>query len=314
MVAPILLNISPERNLSRYLHEIYKFPMLSADQEVALARRGRESGDPEAVKKLVTSHLRLVPKIARGFRGYGWPLSELISEGNVGILLAVKRFDPDRGVRFATYATWWIRAAIQEYILRSWSLVRTGTTSSQKKLFFNLGRLKREMLVVDDGRLQPERVAEIARRLDVPEREVIDMNDRLAAPDCSLNAAIQFDSESEWQDYLTDQSESQETTLAEHEELTGRLALLPGALRTLNERQLHILTERRLKEQATTLDELSQHYRISRERVRQIELAALKKLQQAMRALLGRYPGAEALHSTRESRQPIRQYIMTTSN
>jgi RNA polymerase sigma-32 factor len=313
-VSPILSNFLPERNLSRYLHEIHKFPMLSADQEIALARRGRDSGDPKAVKKLVTSHLRLVPKIANGFRGYGWPLSELICEGNVGILLALKRFDPDRGVRFATYATWWIRAAIQEYILRSWSLVRTGTTSSQKKLFFNLRRLKCEMQVVDDGRLQPERVAEIARLLDVPQREVIDMNDRLAAPDCSLNATIQFDSGSEWQDSLIDQAESQETTLAEHEELAGRQALLPGALRTLNKRELHILTERRLKEQATTLDELSQHYRISRERVRQIELAALKKLQQAMRALVDRYPAAETLHCDRQSRQPIHQCVMTPSN
>jgi RNA polymerase sigma-32 factor len=283
-VAAAVMNLAPEGNLSRYLQEIRKFPMLSAEEELALSRAWRENGDVDAAHKLVTSHLRLVAKIAMGYRGYGLPLGELISEGNVGMMQAVKRFDPDRGFRLATYAMWWIRAAIQEYILHSWSLVKMGTTAAQKKLFFNLRRLKGQMQAIDDGDLQPEQVAKIAKMLDVPEQDVVNMNRRLAAPDHSLNAPLRVDSEGEWQDWLVDETESQETALAESEELDGRKALLAGALKTLNERERHILLERRLKDNPTTLEELSQHYGISRERVRQIEVRAFEKLQKAMKA------------------------------
>jgi RNA polymerase sigma-32 factor len=238
----------------------------------------------EAAHKLVTSHLRLVAKIAMGYRGYGLPVGELISEGNVGMMQAVKRFDPDRGFRLATYAMWWIRAAIQEYILHSWSLVKMGTTAAQKKLFFNLRRLKGQMQAIDDGDLQPEQVAKIAHALDVPEQDVVSMNRRLSAPDHSLNAPVRADSEGEWQDWLVDESESQETAIADREELSGRKALLSGALKTLNDRERHILIERRLKDNPTTLEELSQQYGISRERVRQIEVRAFEKLQKAMHA------------------------------
>jgi RNA polymerase sigma-32 factor len=237
----------------------------------------------EAAHKLVTSHLRLVAKIAMGYRGYGLPVGELISEGNVGMMQAVKRFDPDRGFRLATYAMWWIRAAIQEYILHSWSLVKMGTTAAQKKLFFNLRRLKGQMQAIEDGDLRPEHVAKIATTLGVPEQDVVSMNRRLAAPDHSLNAPVRADSEGEWQDWLVDEGESQETELAEREELTGRKALLGGALNTLNDRERHILIERRLKDNPTTLEELSQQYNISRERVRQIEVRAFEKLQKSMR-------------------------------
>jgi len=276
--------ISSEGNLSRYLQEIRKFPMLEPQQEFMLAKSWREHGDTEAAHKLVTSHLRLVAKIAMGYRGYGLPLSELISEGNVGMMQAVKRFDPDRGFRLATYAMWWIRAAIQEYILHSWSLVKMGTTAAQKKLFFNLRRLKGQMQAIDDGDLHPEQVAKIARVLDVPEQDVVSMNRRLAAPDHSLNAPVRQDSEGEWQDWLVDESESQESAIADREELTGRKALLSGALKSLNERERHILIERRLKDNPTTLEDLSQQYNISRERVRQIEVRAFEKLQKAMKA------------------------------
>ncbi len=282
-MAASVINVAPEGNLSRYLQDIRKFPMLAPEEELDLSRRWRDSEDSEAAHKLVTSHLRLVAKIAMGYRGYGLPLGELISEGNVGMMQAVKRFDPDRGFRLATYAMWWIRAAIQEYILHSWSLVKMGTTAAQKKLFFNLRRLKGQMQAIEDGDLRPEHVGRIAKALDVPEQDVINMNRRLAAPDHSLNAPVRADSEGEWQDWLVDEGESQEQILAQHEELTGRRALLGGALRTLNDRERHILIERRLKENPTTLEELSQQYGISRERVRQIEVRAFEKLQKAMR-------------------------------
>ncbi len=277
-----VINVAPEGNLSRYLQEIRKYPMLTPEEELELSKRWRDQEDMEAAHKLVTSHLRLVAKIAMGYRGYGLPLGELISEGNVGMMQAVKRFDPDRGFRLATYAMWWIRAAIQEYILHSWSLVKMGTTAAQKKLFFNLRRLKGQMQAIDDGDLQPEQVAKIARVLDVPEQDVVNMNRRLSAPDHSLNAPVRADSEGEWQDWLVDESESQETEIGDREELTGRKALLTGALQTLNERERHILIERRLKDNPTTLEELSQQYNISRERVRQIEVRAFEKLQKAM--------------------------------
>jgi RNA polymerase sigma-32 factor len=281
-VVSAVINVAPEGNLSRYLQEIRKFPMLSPEEELSLSKRWRDHEDMEAAHKLVTSHLRLVAKIAMGYRGYGLPVGELISEGNVGMMQAVKRFDPDRGFRLATYAMWWIRAAIQEYILHSWSLVKMGTTAAQKKLFFNLRRLKGQMQAIEDGDLKPEHVARIAHVLDVPEQDVINMNRRLSAPDHSLNAPVRADSEGEWQDWLVDESESQETAIAEHEEMSGRKTLLAGALKTLNERERHILMERRLKDNPTTLEELSQQYGISRERVRQIEVRAFEKLQKAM--------------------------------
>jgi RNA polymerase sigma-32 factor len=258
--------------------------MLSPEEELALSRRWREHEDLEAAHKLVTSHLRLVAKIAMGYRGYGLPVGELISEGNVGMMQAVKRFDPDRGFRLATYAMWWIRAAIQEYILHSWSLVKMGTTAAQKKLFFNLRRLKGQMQAIDEGDLKPEQVEKIATVLGVPEQDVINMNRRLAAPDHSLNAPVRADSEGEWQDWLVDESESQESAIGEQQELSGRKALLATALKTLNARERHILEERRLKDNPTTLEDLSKEYNISRERVRQIEVRAFEKLQKAMKA------------------------------
>ncbi len=277
------INIAPEGNLSRYLQEIRKYPMLTAEEELNLSKAWRDNNDLDAAHKLVTSHLRLVAKIAMGYRGYGLPIGELVSEGNVGMMQAVKRFDPDRGFRLATYAMWWIRAAIQEYILHSWSLVKMGTTASQKKLFFNLRRLKGQMQAIDDGDLKPEQVMEIARVLDVPEQDVVSMNRRLAAPDHSLNAPVRADSEGEWQDWLVDEQDSQEETIAEREEMSDRKVLLANALQTLNERERHILIERRLKDEATTLEDLSQRYRISRERVRQIEVRAFEKLQKSMK-------------------------------
>jgi RNA polymerase sigma-32 factor len=278
-----MINIAPEGNLSRYLQEIRKFPMLTAEEELSLSKSWRDNNDVEAAHKLVTSHLRLVAKIAMGYRGYGLPVGELVSEGNVGMMQAVKRFDPDRGFRLATYAMWWIRAAIQEYILHSWSLVKMGTTAAQKKLFFNLRRLKGQMQAIDDGDLRPDQVAHISRILAVPEQDVVNMNRRLSAPDHSLNAPVRMDSEGEWQDWLVDETESQEDSMADREELTDRKALLANALKTLNERERHILIERRLKDEATTLEDLSQQYRISRERVRQIEVRAFEKLQKSMK-------------------------------
>ena len=274
-----------EGNLQRYLQEIRKFPMLEPDEEYMLAKRWREHEDSEAAHRLVTSHLRLVAKIAMGYRGYGLPLSELISEGNVGMMQAVKRFDPERGFRLSTYAMWWIRAAIQEYILHSWSLVKMGTTAAQKKLFFNLRKLKSQMQAIEEGELAPDKVKAIAQALDVPEQDVVQMNRRLAAPDHSLNAPLREQGEGEWQDWLVDETESQETRLAENQELAHRQRMLDEAMRTLNERERHILTERRLREDPTTLEDLSQKYGISRERVRQIEVRAFEKLQRAMKSL-----------------------------
>ena len=283
MASTSVIPIAPEGNLARYLQEIRKFPMLSPEEEYQLAKRWKDEGDEKAAHKLVTSHLRLVAKIAMGYRGYGLPVGELISEGNVGMMQAVKRFDPDRGFRLATYAMWWIRAAIQEYILHSWSLVKMGTTAAQKKLFFNLRRLKAQMSALEDGDLQQEQVAKIARTLQVPEQDVVSMNRRLASPDHSLNAPVRMDSEGEWQDWLVDDQETQESELAEREDMTNRRALLGEALKTLNERERHILIERRLKDEPTTLEELSQQYGISRERVRQIEVRAFEKLQKSMK-------------------------------
>jgi RNA polymerase sigma-32 factor len=272
-----------DSGLTRYLQEVRKFPMLEVDEEFMLAQRWREHKDPEAAHRLVTSHLRLVAKIAMGYRGYGLPINELIAEGNVGMMQAVKRFDPDRGFRLATYAMWWIRAAIQEYILHSWSLVKIGTTAAQKKLFFNLRRVKGQIKAIEDGDLSPEQVKTIAERLDVPTEDVVSMNRRLAAPDNSLNAPLKAEGEGEWQDWLVDDTPSQETRLAEDEELSKRQRLLNQALTGLNERERHILTERRLKDEPATLEDLSKEYDISRERVRQIEVRAFEKLQKSIR-------------------------------
>lgn len=280
---PVTLTFSPEQNLTRYLQEIRKFPMLEPGEEFMLAKRFAEHGDTDAAHRLVTSHLRLVAKIAMGYRGYGLPLADLISEGNVGIMQAVKRFDPDRGFRLATYAMWWIRASIQEYVLHSWSLVKMGTTAAQKKLFFNLRRLKGQLQAIDDGDLTPELVAEIAERLDVPEKEVVEMNRRMAGPDHSLNAPRRIDSEEEWMDWLQSEDPDQETLVAEDEELTGRRQLLQAAMTDLNKRERHILTERRLRDDPLTLEQLSKEYGISRERVRQIEARAFTKIQKAMK-------------------------------
>ena len=265
---PSAISISPESNLQRYLQEIRRFPMLEKGEEYMLAKRWLEHTDTASAHKMVTSHLRLVAKIASGYRGYGLPLAELISEGNIGLMQAVKRFDPERGFRLATYAMWWIRAAIQEYILHSWSLVKIGTTAAQKKLFFNLRKLKGQIQAFEEGDLTPEHVGEIAERLDVSEAEVISMNRRMAGSDHSLNAPLRADTDGEWIDWLTDDSESQETRLAESEEYSMRQNLLQEALQFLNDRERHILTERQLKESPTTLEDLSKVYCISRERVR----------------------------------------------
>ena len=283
-MASSVTTLAPDASLTRYMQEIRKYPMLTHEEEERLARAWRDLGDDEAAHKLVNSHLRLVAKIAMGYRGYGLPVAELISEGNVGMMQAVKRFDPDRGFRLSTYAMWWIRAAIQEYILHSWSLVKMGTTAAQKKLFFNLRRLKGQMQAIEDGDLQPEQVERIAHLLDVPEEDVVNMNRRLSAADSSLNAPIKMDGEGEWQDWLVDDSDSQETTIGEREELTGRRALLATALHTLTPRERHIISERRLKDNPATLEELSQQYHISRERVRQIEVRGFEKLQKSMKA------------------------------
>jgi RNA polymerase sigma-32 factor len=280
-LAPVAVS---EGNLSRYLQEIRKFPMLAPEEEFMLAKRWKEHEDPEAAHRLVTSHLRLVAKIAMGYRGYGLPLSELISEGNVGMMQAVKRFDPDRGFRLATYAMWWIRASIQEYILHSWSLVKMGTTAAQKKLFFNLRKLKGQLQALEEGDLSPEHVEKIAAELGVPESDVVSMNRRLAAPDHSLNAPLRAESEGEWQDWLVDETPSQEAAIGERQELGLRRDLLVKAMKMLNERERRILAERRLKEEPTTLEDLSQEFGISRERVRQIEVRAFEKLQKAIKA------------------------------
>ena len=277
------LTISPEGNLQRYLNEIRSFPMLTADEEYMLARSFSEHGDVQAAHKMVTSHLRLVAKIAMGYRGYGLPLNEMISEGNVGLMQAVKRFDPERGFRLATYAMWWIRASIQEYILRSWSLVKIGTTAAQKKLFFNLRKLKGRLEAIEEGDLAPETVKKISEELSVPENDVVSMNRRLAGSDHSLNAPLRAENDGEWMDWLVDDTDSQEAVIAENDELTKRRVLLQDALMTLKERERYILTERRLKDEPTTLEDLSQVFGISRERVRQIEVRAFEKLQKAIR-------------------------------
>jgi RNA polymerase sigma-32 factor len=277
--------MSPEGGLSRYLTEIRKFPMLPKDTEFMLAKRWKEHQDPQAAHQMVTSHLRLVAKIAMGYRGYGLPIGEVISEGNVGLMQAVKKFEPDKGFRLATYAMWWIRASIQEYILRSWSLVKMGTTAAQKKLFFNLRKAKSEISALEEGDLRPEHVSAIATKLGVLDEEVISMNRRLSGPDSSLNAPLRSDSESEWQDWLADDNQvSQESALAESEEKSIRMSLLDEAMKELSDRERHILTERRLKDDPTTLEELAAEYGVSRERVRQIEVRAFEKLQKAMRA------------------------------
>ena len=276
--------MSPDGGLSRYLTEIRKFPMLPKDEEFMLAQRWKEHQDSEAAHKMVTSHLRLVAKIAMGYRGYGLPIGEVISEGNVGLMQAVKKFEPDKGFRLATYAMWWIRASIQEYILRSWSLVKMGTTAAQKKLFFNLRKAKSQIAAFQDGDLRPDQVSAIATKLGVLDSEVISMNRRLSGPDASLNAPLRADGESEWQDWLADDDQvSQETVVADNQEKSMRMSLLEEAMVELTDRERHILTERRLKDDPTTLEDLASQYGVSRERVRQIEVRAFEKLQKSMR-------------------------------
>ncbi len=274
--------LSSDAGLSRYLSEIRKFPLLTPEDEYMFAKRLKEHGDPEAARRMVTSHLRLVAKIAMGYRGYGLPVSEIVSEGNVGLMQAVKRFDPDKGFRLATYAMWWIRAAIQEYVLRSWSMVKMGTTAAQKKLFFNLRKAKSNIGAIEEGDLTPAHTSKLADQLGVTEREVTEMNRRLSGPDSSLNAPLRSESESEWQDWLADDTIDQETRLAEREERGDRHEALTSALDTLSERERDIIQERRLKDEPATLEELSQKYGVSRERVRQIEVRAFEKLQVAM--------------------------------
>ena len=283
MTTPNIPALSPETSLSRYLQEIRRFPMLEPGEEFMLAKRWREHDDTDAAAKLVTSHLRLVAKIAMGYRGYGLPIGDLIAEGNVGIMQAVKRFDPDRGFRLATYAMWWIRAAIQEYILRSWSLVKIGTTAAQKKLFFNLRRIKGQIQALEEGDMTPEHVEQISTKLGVSETEVIAMNRRMAGGDQSLNAPLREDGDVEWMDWLVEERPDQGIVFEEAEELKRRRALREVAMKGLNERERHILSERRLSEEPSTLEKLSGVYGISRERVRQIEVRAFEKLQKAMR-------------------------------
>jgi RNA polymerase sigma-32 factor len=284
--------LAGENGLSRYLSEIRKFPLLSAEDEYMFAKRWQAHEDPEAARRLVTSHLRLVAKIAMGYRGYGLPLSEVVSEGNVGLMQAVKRFDPDKGFRLATYAMWWIRAAIQEYVLRSWSMVKLGTTAAQKKLFFNLRKAKSHIGAIEEGDLTPQHVTQLADRLGVTEKEVTDMNRRLSGPDSSLNAPLRSESESEWQDWLADDTIDQETSLAQREEMGDRHLLLENAMTELTEREQEIIRARRLREEPATLEELSQKFGVSRERVRQIEVRAFEKLQKAMQAALNNAPKA----------------------
>ncbi len=281
-----------EGGLNRYLAEIRRFPMLRPDEEYTLGKQWREEGDREAAHRLVTSHLRLVAKIAMGYRGYGLPISEIISEGNVGLMQAVKRFEPERGFRLATYAMWWIKASIQEFILRSWSLVKMGTTASQKKLFFNLRKVKGQIQALEEGDLRPDQVSEIATRLGVPEEDVISMNRRLSG-DASLNSPVRADSEGEWQDWLVDDSESQETTLAESEELQQRVGLLHNAMDKLNDRERRVFEARRLAEDPLTLEDLSQEFGVSRERIRQIEVRAFEKVQKAVRTAAREVAGAD---------------------
>ena len=277
-----------EQSLNRYLSEIKKFPILAPEQEYMLAKRFQEHGDTEAAAQLVTSHLRLVAKIAMGYRGYGLPVSELISEGNIGLMQGVKKFEPDRGFRLATYAMWWIRASIQEFILRSWSLVKMGTTAAQKKLFFNLRRMKARLDAFEDGDLRPEDVQKIATDLGVTEADVVSMNRRMAmGGDTSLNVSMREDGEGQWQDWLADDAPLQDKIVADQQEANVRHDMLVNAMSDLNDREKHILTERRLTDDPKTLEELSQVYGVSRERVRQIEVRAFEKLQRAMMRLAG---------------------------
>ena len=277
--------LSSEGNLSIYLQEIKKFPILTAEEEYMLAKRYKEHGDTEAAHKLVTSHLRLVAKIAMGYRGYGLPVTDLISEGNVGIMQAVKKFDPERGFRLATYAMWWIRAQIQEYVLHSWSLVKIGTTAAQKKLFFNLKKLKNQLSSIDSGNLSPENAREIASRLNVKEAEVLDMDNRLFSGDQSLNVQVGEEGDTEWQDMLVDSNDTQDNILANSNELSFRKKIFEQALEVLNDREKEIITLRRLKDKPVKLEELSKIFNISRERVRQIEEKAFEKLQKQVSAI-----------------------------
>ena len=287
---PAMPALGGEAGLNRYLAEIRKFPILAPEQEYMLAKRYAEHQDPEAAAQLVTSHLRLVAKIAMGYRGYGLPVSELISEGNIGLMQGVKKFDPERGFRLATYAMWWIKASIQEFILRSWSLVKIGTTAAQKKLFFNLRRMKKNLEAFEDTDLHPDDVRKIATDLGVPESDVVNMNRRmLMGGDASLNVSLRSDEEGtgQWQDWLVDDRPLQDETVADAEEASVRHEMLTEALDVLNERERHILTDRRLSEEPKTLEELSQVYNVSRERVRQIEVRAFEKLQKAMQRIAG---------------------------
>lgn len=295
-MASALPAISAEGGLNRYLEEIRRFPMLQPQEEFMLAKRWREHGDTEAAHKLVTSHLRLVAKIAMGYRGYGLPIGEVISEGNVGLMQAVKRFEPDKGFRLATYAMWWIKAAIQEYILRSWSLVKMGTTANQKKLFFNLRKAKSQIAALDEGDLRPDQVKQIATKLGVHEQEVIEMNRRLGG-DASLNSPIRTDGEGdgEWQDWLVDDSDTQESRMLEEEETKNRRDALKDALSVLNDRERRIFEARRLAEDPVTLEDLSEEFGVSRERVRQIEVRAFEKVQKAVRDLITQREAPRAL-------------------
>ena len=282
MASQSLPSVGAHGGLTRYLEEIRQFPMLEPQEEYMLAKSWREHGDRDAAHRLVTSHLRLVARIAMGYRGYGLPIGEVVSEGNVGLMQAVKRFDPDKGFRLATYAMWWIRAAIQEYILRSWSLVKMGTTAAQKKLFFNLRKIKGQLRALDEGDLRPDQVKRIATQLGVTEEDVVSMNRRLAG-DSSLNAPVRNDSESgEWMDWLVDETMDQETALAESEEAERRRGMLNNALKSLNERERRVFEARRLAEDPLTLEELSTEFGVSRERIRQIEVRAFEKVQKAV--------------------------------
>jgi len=284
--------LSSEGGLSRYLQEIRKFPMLEPDEEYMLAKRYKEHQDPGSAQRLITSHLRLVAKIAMGYRGYGLPISEVISEGNVGLMHAVKRFEPEKGFRLATYAMWWIRAAIQEYVLRSWSLVKIGTTAAQKRLFFNLRKIKGQIAALDDGNLHPDQIKQIATTLRVTEADVVSMNQRLSG-DASLNAPMRADEgASEWQDWLADDTPSAETTLGESEEFTERMGMLTNAMQDLNDREKAIFQARRLRDEPATLEQLAQEYNVSRERIRQIEVRAFEKVQEAVQ---------KAAHKPREA-------------
>ena len=283
MQLPVL---SSEGNLSIYLQEIKKFPILTADEEYMLAKRYKEYGDAEAAHKLVTSHLRLVAKIAMGYRGYGLPVTDLISEGNVGIMQAVKKFDPERGCRLATYAMWWIRAQIQEYVLHSWSLVKIGTTAAQKKLFFNLKKLKNQLSSIDSGDLSPENAREIANRLNVKEAEVLDMNNRLFSGDQSLNIQVGNEGDAEWQDMLVDSNDTQDNIIANTDELLYRKKIFEKAIKVLNDREKEIIKLRKLKDKPVKLEELSKKFNISRERVRQIEVKAFEKLKKQVSTII----------------------------